>query len=102
MYVYAVSIIAFRFRPDLLPDGRVREGSYAEHLPGILMGENILSAAERSKALALERWPKGEGWYGHQAAIQPASGDITSNILGASMAGDLYGSDEQPDVFQCE
>lgn len=97
--IYTVSVLAFRFRPDMLPDGRIREGTYAEQRPALIPAVTIQDAAEQSKNFALDLWPKADGWYGHQAAVVPVTNYFLETVFEVFKAGAIGPDSEEPQTF---
>lgn len=97
--IYSVAVIAFKIRIDRRTDGEVREGSYVEQRPALIPAENIYAAAEEAKHFAFDLWPKEEGWYGHQAAIQPVTNYFMETGFEAFQAGIISLDTEEPQAF---
>jgi len=55
---YMTSIAAVRF---------TGKGMELDHLPIRIEADNCKEANEKALEMALERWPKDEGWSGHDA-----------------------------------
>lgn len=69
MRIYVISLLAFSRLEDGTPGG----GTYAEQIPCLAPAESIDDAAEQVRKYALDRWKINEGWYAHQADIQPVT-----------------------------
>jgi hypothetical protein len=99
--VYIVSVMAFSALNDTTVEG---ESTFVEHLPAIVPAASIEDAAENACAFAMERWKAVEGWYGHQAAIQPVTQTFYEAAFNAFDADVVElgneGKDEPGQVFQ--
>ena len=55
---YMTSIAAVRF---------TGKGEELDHLPTFIEADNRKEANKKALEIALQRWPKSEGWSGHSA-----------------------------------
>lgn len=94
--VYAASILAFQFRADLRPDGRVLEGSLTMQKPALIPADSIEDAAKRAKEFAFREWPRNAGWYGHQAAIMPVTKEFIELAVHVTKLDQIDDHDEEP------
>ncbi|HEX8370660.1 MAG TPA: hypothetical protein VF604_19095 [Pyrinomonadaceae bacterium] len=96
MQIYIVSLMAFFFVPE-------ENITRVEHLPGIIFAASIEHAAQLSKQKALERWKVNEGWFSHQAMVQPVTQDFLDATNEARAKGILdLTTGEQPQRFEFE
>jgi len=96
MKIYMISLMAFFFSPE-------KNITTVEHLPALQPAASIAHAAQLAKEKALEKWKVSEGWYAHQAAIQP----VTQAFLDATDVARSQGildltAQEQPQIFEFE
>lgn len=99
LHLYAISLKAERLRPELPYDERLAAGPVTEHIPSLVMTESIAAAGAESREVALERWPRAEGWRRHQAVVQPVDVAFTNKMEICNGAGGLGDSAEAPEIF---
>jgi hypothetical protein len=98
--VYCIALIAFSH----LHDADTGAGTYVENVPALVPADSIEEAAQAAREHAMTRWPPSQGWYGHQAAIEPVTAKFFEAAFRAHAAGVVEESadTEAPEVFQFE
>jgi hypothetical protein len=96
MKIYIVSLMAFFFMPE-------ENITRAEHLPGLIPAESIEHAAQLAEQKARAHWKVEDGWFSHQAMVQPVTQDFLDATDGARTQGILdLRAFEQPQRFEFE
>lgn len=95
MKIFLVSVLAFKPSKNL----KGEPIALAYHAPGLLPAVTFEQAAEIAKEFVFSFAPESEGYYGHQALIQPVTNDFQNLIEVAKAAGTLDLSTEPHQVF---
>jgi hypothetical protein len=82
--IYAVALMAFSPLADV--EGR-GPGTLVEASPALIQAASPQELEDKCREYALTRWPKGRGWYDHQAVVTPVTQDFYRTALQAHSMG---------------